>query len=255
MREPHMMERLNIQALARAGGVLYLIIIVIGVLGEALIRNSLVVPGNPAATAQRILESETLWRVGIAGQVILLMSALGLTFIWYQLLRPVNKHLTLLAIFFALISLAVESVSALQLQAVLSPLTSADYLKMTDPAPLQQLAYLAVVAHTHTFSLALAFFGVEILIVGYLIRQSGFLPAWIGVLMQLAGACYLVNTFAIILSPTLAQALFPAILLPAFIAESAFCLWLLIKGVDLAGWQRKNSVDTTSGGKDDPIIR
>jgi hypothetical protein len=237
--EATMSERGNIQALARTGGVLYLIIIVIGVLGEALIRNTLVVPGNAAETARRILESEFLWRAGIAGQLVLLFCALGLTLVWYRLLRPVNRNLTLLAVFFALMSLAVESVSALHLQAVLAPLSTAEFLAAADPAPFHQLAYLSVIAHTHTFAIALAFFGVECLIIGYLVRKSGFLPKIIGTLMQIAGACYLINTFAMILYPPLASNLFPTILVPAFIGESAFCLWLLIKGIESAGWERR----------------
>lgn len=235
-----MTERSNIQVLARTGGLLYLIIIVIGVLGEALVRNSLVVPGNAAETARRILESELLWRAGIAGQLILLFCAVGLTSVWYQLFRPVHRNLTLLAVFFALMSLAVESVSALHLQAVLAPLSTAQFQSATDPSQFHQLAYMSVVAHTHTFAIALAFFGVECLIIGYLVRKSGFLPKIIGTLMQIAGACYLINTFAMILYPPLASNLFPAILVPAFIGESAFCLWLLIKGVESSAWERSN---------------
>jgi len=235
-----MSENSKVQTLARTGGLLYLIIIVIGVLGEALVRNSLVVPGNAAETARRILESEFLWRAGIAGQLVLLFCAVGLTMVWYLLLRPVNRNLTLLAVFFALMSLGVESVSALHLQAVLAPLSSAP--QAADPAQLHQLAYLSVVAHNHTFAIALAFFGVECLIIGYLVRKSGFLPKFIGTLMQIAGACYLINTFAMILSPPLASSLFPAILVPAFIGESAFCLWLLIKGVAPAAWERSTRI-------------
>lgn len=243
-----MSERNNIQALARTGGLLYLIIIVIGVLGEALVRNSLIVSGDAAQTARRILESEWLWRAGVAGQLVLLLCAVALTLVWYRLFRPVNRNLTLLAVFFALISLAVESVSALHLQAVLAPLSTAEFLKASDPQPFHQLAYLSVVAHAQAFAIALAFFGVECLIIGYLVRVSGFLPKVIGTLMQLAGACYLINTFAMILSPSLASHLFPAILVPAFIGESAFCLWLLIKGVDTSAWKLKISATYNSEG-------
>src|SRR4030095_5432341 len=53
---------------------------------------------------------------------------------------------------------------------------------------------------------------------------------------QFAGVCYLVNSFALLIAPSLARALFPAILLPPFIGESALCLWLLFKGVDVPRW-------------------
>jgi hypothetical protein len=222
--------RAALQTYARLGGVLYLIIIVIGLLGEALIRGTLVVGGDPAATVRRIQESEWLWRLGVAGQMLLLVCAVALTWIFYVLLRPVSKNLSLLAVLFAITSLAVESVSALQLQSMLDTLAMAKYLKPDDLPQLHVMAYLTVLSHAQAFGLALIFFGVEILIVGYLIWKSGYIPKAIGVLMQLAGVCYLVNSFSMVLSPALASMLFPAILLPALVGESAFCLWLLIKG-------------------------
>jgi hypothetical protein len=229
---------INIKAHARLGGLLYLIIIIIGLVGESVIRGKLVVSGDPEATARAILAAEWLWRLGVGGQDLLLLCAVGLTLIWYVLLRPVNQHLAMAVAFFGLVSLAVESVGALQLHAVLTPLSGSAYLKVIDPQQLHLLAYQSVVAHAHAFGLALIFFGVECLIVGHLIRKSGYIPKAIGWLMQLAGVCYLVNSFAMILYPPLQDMLFPVILLPSFIGESAFCLYLLIKGVDVPAWRR-----------------
>lgn len=226
------------QRYARIAGALYLLIIVIGLLGETLVRNSLVVGGNAADTAQRILASEWLWRAGIAGQLVLLLCAVGLSLAWYVLLRPVNKNLTLLAMFFALVSLAVESVSALQLQGALSPLLAAGHLGI-DPRQVQATAYLAIVGHAHAFAVALLFFGTECIIVGHLVRRSGYFPAPVGVLMQVAGLCYVANTFIMVLSPALHAVVFPAILAPCLLGESAFCLCLLFKGVDIAQWERR----------------
>jgi hypothetical protein len=230
---------INIKAHARLAGLLYLIIIVIGVLGESVIRGKLVVSGDPEATARSILAAEWLWRLGVGGQDLLLLCAVGLTVLWYILLRPVNQHLALAVAFFGLVSLAVESVGALHLHAVLTPLSDAAYLKAIAPQQLHLIAYQSIIAHAHAFGLALIFFGVECLIVGHLIRQSGYFPKAIGWLMQLAGVCYLVNSFAMILSPPLQDMLFPAILLPCFIGESVFCLYLLIKGVDVPAWRQR----------------
>lgn len=229
----------TIQFQARLAGLLYLIIIVIGLLGESAIRGKLIVSGDPDATARNIAAAEGLWRLGVGGQDLLLLCAVGLTLLWYILLRPVNGHLALAVAFFGLVSLAVESVGALHLHAVLTPLSDATYLKAFDPRQLHLIAYQSVVAHAHAFGLALVFFGVECLIVGHLIRASGYIPKAIGWLMQLAGLCYLVNSFAMVLSPPLQDMLFPAILLPSFIGESAFCLYLLVKGVNLPEWQRR----------------
>jgi hypothetical protein len=62
------------------------------------------------------------------------------------------------------------------------------------------------------------------------------MPRSIGILMQIAGVCYAVNSFALLLSPTLASQLFPAILIPSLIAELSLAVWLLVKGVRAEKW-------------------
>jgi hypothetical protein len=74
---------------------LYLIIIVIGALGEAVVRGSIVVPGNAAATAANLRSIEWLWRAGVAGEIVLLTCATALAMILYVLLRPVSRDLAL----------------------------------------------------------------------------------------------------------------------------------------------------------------
>ncbi len=72
-----------------------------------------------------------------------------------------------------------------------------------------------------------------------MIFRSGYLPKILGVLMQIAGLCYLTNSFALLLAPTFADMIFPAILVPAFIGELSLCLWLLVKGVNVPKWEKQ----------------
>jgi hypothetical protein len=58
-------------------------------------------------------------------------------------------------------------------------------------------------------------------------------------LQAIAGVCYLVNSFALILNPAFAEKLFPGILLPAFIGELSTCLWLLVRGINLSRWHER----------------
>ncbi len=227
------------QLYARTGGVLYLIIIVIGLFDEAYVRNRIIVSGDAAATAANIRSLEWLWRFGIGAEYLLLICAVALTLIFYLLLRPVSRELALLAVFFNLVSLAVEAAVQLYLVGALFPLGDAGYLKAFAPEQRYALATLTVKSHGYGFGVALIFFGCVCLIDGYLIFKSGFLPKAIGILMQVAGLCYLTNSFALILAPTLADRIFPAVLVPAFIGELSLCLWLLIKGVNVPKWKEK----------------
>lgn len=186
------------QRYARTGGVVYLAIIVLGIFGEAFVRGTLVVSGDATATANAIAASESLWRVGIAGD--LLMHVLDLPMI-----------------------LLLENVGGLDV-------FSAEQL--------HALSYLAIKAHGYGFGVGLIFFGFACLCRGYLIFRSGYFPRIVGVLMALAGVSYLGNSLALLLAPALASALFPAILVPAFVGELSFALWLTFKGVNMQQWAR-----------------
>ena len=227
------------QLYARIGGALYLIIIVLGIFEEAFVRDRLVVSGNAAATAANLRSMESLWRLGIASEFFLLICALVLLLILFVLLRPVSKNLALLAVFFNLVSLAVEAAITLNLAAALFPLGDAAYLKAFAPEQLYALALLAIRSHSYGFGVALIFFGCFCLIIGYLIFSSGYLPKAIGVLMQIAGLSYLTDSFTLLLAPNFANRIFPAILIPAFVGETSLCLWLLVKGVNVQRWNEQ----------------
>jgi hypothetical protein len=230
---PHISPR----SLWRLGGVLYLIIIVGGAFGEAFIRGRLVVAADAGATAANIVAHQSLWRVGVAAELFMLMCSVVLTMILYVLLRPVSRDLAFLAVLFNLVTIATEAINEQALLAALFPLGKAKYLMAFEPEQLHALSSLALRSYRHGFGVSLLFFGCECLVLGYLIFRSGYVPKAIGALMQLAGWCYLVNTFVLLISPTLAARIFPAILVPALVGEGALCLWLLTKGVDEGRWR------------------
>jgi hypothetical protein len=229
------------RVLSRIGGALYLVIIILGLVGEAVIRDRIIVSGDAAATAANIRSLEFVWRLGIASEFILLICAVALLPILYVLLRPVSPLLALLATFFDLMSLTVEATTDMSLLETLFPLGGAPYLRAFKPEQLNTMAHLAIKSHTYGFGVALIFFGCFCVIAGYLIIRSEYLPKIIGILMQVAGLCYLTNSFALILAPSVAARLFPGILIPAFIGETSLCLWLLIKGVNLEKWNAQAS--------------
>ena len=229
------------RALSRIGGALYLIIIVVGIFDETFVRNRIIVWGDATATAANIRSLESLWRFGIAAEFLLLICAVAVALILFVLLRPVSRDLALLAVFFNLVSIAIEAGIQLNLLAALFPLGNAGYLRAFQPEQLYAMASLSVKLHGYGFGVSLIFFGCVCLVWGYLIFKSGYLPKAIGVLMQIAGLCYLTNSFALLLAPGLADRLFPAILVPAFVGEASLCLWLLVKGVNVQRWKEQAS--------------
>jgi hypothetical protein len=226
------------QVYARIGGALYLILIVLGGFAEVFVRNRLIVAGDAAATAANITTMESLWRFGIVAEFLAVICAIALAMIYFVLLRPVSKEINLLATFLRLVALAIQAVAVLNLVAALFPLGDAAYLKAFTPEQLYALARLAIRSHGYGYGLALLFFGFCFLFHGYLIFRSGFLPKVLGILIQVAGLCYLTNSLSLFLAPAFADQIFPAIIAPAFVAEASLCLWLLVKGVNVEKWKQ-----------------
>ena len=227
------------QVYARIAGALYLFIIIAGLYDEVFVRGNLIVAADAAATVQRITASESLFRIGIVGDLLMHVCDVPATLILYVLLRPVSKELSCLAAVVSMLQTAILSANKLNLVAVVLLLRRTDSAMAFDPHQAQMLASLALALHEYGFAIGLIFFGVSCLCLGYLICKSGYFPRSLGVLQIVAGSCYLVNSFALLLSPAIADKMFPAILLPAFIGELATAVWLLAKGVNASKWDER----------------
>jgi hypothetical protein len=226
------------QVYARIGGILYLMIIIAGALGEIFVRGSLIVSGDVVSTANNIMSSQSLWRIGIASDIIMHVFDIPIMLVLYILLKPVNKNLALLAMLFNLIQTAVLVANKLILLMPLFLLGNADYLKAFEPSQLYALTYLFVKVHEYGFSIGLIFFGFVCLIQGYLLFRSGYFPRTLGVLMTIAGLSYLTNSFTLILAPAYSETIFPVLVL-ALIGELSLCLWLIVKGVNVPKWEKR----------------
>jgi hypothetical protein len=226
------------QVYARIGGILYLMIIVVGALGEIFVRGTLIVSGNAASTASNIMASQSLWRMSIAGDIMVHVFDIPLMLALYVILKPVNKNLALLAVLFNLIQTAVLVANKFNLLMPLFLLGNADYLKSFEPNQLYTLIQLFVRLHEYGFGIGLIFFGFVCLIQGYLLFRSGYFPRTLGVLMAIAGLSYLTNSFTLILAPAYAATIFPILVL-ALVGELSLSLWLLVKGVRVEEWKKR----------------
>lgn len=224
------------QLFARLGGALYLIIIALGLYGEMFIRDRVIASGDAAVTAANLRAMESLWRLGLAAEFFLVTCSIVLAVILFALLRPVNQYVALLAFSFNLVSLAVEAANDLNLLAALFPLGNASYLKALQSEQLNAMTSLSLKLFGYGFGMALIFFAGACVAYGYLIFKSGYMAKLVGVLMVIAGAGYFLNGFTMLLAPATADRTSLAFLIPSFIGELSFCLWLLFKGVRLAQW-------------------
>lgn len=233
-------DEVSPQTYARAGGILYLFIIVAALFAEAYVRGTLIVQGDPAATATKILASETLFRAGLAAEMLTCACDVALAMILYVLLKPVSRNLAMLGAFFRLTFVAIYSVAKLFEIAALVALEGTGTTKALTSPQLHDLAYLSLRMHSLGYGVSLLFFGFCCILFGHLIHKSGYLPRTLGILLVLGGWGYVVFTLAQILAPAFTgRVLFPWLLLPAFFGELGLGLWLLVKGVDLPKWRER----------------
>ena len=222
---------------ARIAGAFYLAVILLGVFAELFARGSIIISGDAAATARNIVAHEPLWRLGLAADLVAGACYAAVTVLLYELLKPVNKSLSLLAAVFSFAGVSVGAVSDLIQIAPLVLLGGAPYTAAFRPDQLQALAYMAVRLHGQGSLIDLVFFGLYCLLIGWLIFRSGFLPRIVGALMAIAGASYLINSFAAFLAPSLD--LSPYILAPPLLGEGSLTLWLLAVGVNAERWRER----------------
>lgn len=215
---------------ARTAGVLYLIIIACGLFAEIGVRSQLIEPGDPATTAQNIIDSPVLFRAGLAADIVMFIADVALAIVLYQLFKPLSRTLSMLAAAFRLTQTAIIGLNLLNMFQAVRIVDDVDYLNVFADGQADALALLYLDAHKYGYLLGLAFFGASTLIISYLALSSRQVPRPLGVLLGLAGAGYLVDTFSFLLIPDYDGSASPIVLAPALIAEIWFALWLLTKG-------------------------
>jgi hypothetical protein len=222
--------------IARAAGLLYLVIIVLAGFGEGAVRASLIVPGDAAATAAAIRDSEMLFRAGFVADLIAFLCDVGVTALLYVLLRPVNRTVAVLAAGFRLLAHpAIGAVNLLNHFGALLLASGAGYLSVIDPLQREALALLAMELHGYGYLIAGAFFGVHLALLGWLLTKSDLFPPVLGVLVAMAAVGYLIESFGMFLFPAHESLYAGIVLVTAVLGELTLCLYLLVKGVRTAG--------------------
>lgn len=218
---------------ARIAGFGYLIIFISGIFANFFVLQSLIVPGDAAATANNILANDSLFRIGISSFIIMVIFDVVLAWAFYVLLKPVNKSLSLLAAWLRLVNGTIFGIALYNFFSILHLLSGAEYLTVFETSQLHARVMLLLNAFDYTWLIGLVFFGVHLFVLGYLIFKSGYIPRILGILLIIASLGYLIDSFAnfLLLNYEHYEAIFALVVfVPAFIAELSLCLWLLWKG-------------------------
>jgi len=219
--------------IARLIALLYLLESAASVAGQLIIPGGLVVRGDAAATATNILANEALFRVGIAGALLAVAFHIVTGMLFYYLLKPVGRTLSLLAVLLLVVASGIQASAALMQSGALVALKGTVSLSAFNVEQLQAIALMLINWNGQTYNFYLVFFGLWCIALGALILRSTFLPPLLGVGMVLAGVGY--TPF---LYPPLANFLYPYNLALG-IGELALVLWLFVRGVDTHRWKEQ----------------
>jgi len=227
------MEAMNPNRIARAAGLMYVVPWALSLFAFFL-RQSIVVPGDVATTAQNIIASESQFRLSIVSDLVVQAVFVVLVLLLYKLLKPVNKGHAVLMVVLFLVSVPIAMLNMLNQFAALPLTRGADYLAAFTTDQLLSLAHLFLDLHEVGIIIAYIFWGLWLFPLGYLVFKSGFLPRILGILLMISCFGYLIDFFTFFLVPDFGV----SINMITGWAELFLCLWLLIKGVDVEKWQK-----------------
>jgi hypothetical protein len=195
-----------------------------------LVLGRFVVAGDPQATARKVMESETLFRLASVGVVVVLTASLFVLMQFYWLLRPVGKNLAALMVILYLAGACIalsNELYRLSLPTLLDQASTA--------ASVSRVASVSVSLHSTGALIAGLFWGLWLIPYGYLVFRSGFFPRFIGVLLFVECLAFLVQSIGSLLVPAAATQLevLPAV---TTLVELLVPIWLLIKGRQVTLW-------------------
>jgi hypothetical protein len=213
----------------RFAGWLYLLTSVVGFFAIVYVPNKVIVDGDAAATAGNILASETLFRLGIAAELIGQAGFIFVALALYELFKAVNRRQASLMVTLILISIPIAFLNELNAFAAVALARGADFLSVFDKPQRDALAMLFIHLHNRGFGIAQIFWGLWLFPLAVLVYRSRFLPRFLGVWLIFGGIANVLLSLTGILSPQYHAIVF-AWSQPAMFGEVAFMLWLIIKG-------------------------
>ena len=221
---------------ARITGVFYLLTILTGIFSAGYVTGKLVVNGDAAATAANILAHKSLFQLGYAVYLIEMACNIAMTALFYDLLKPAGRSVSLVAAFLGLAGSVIKTFSRVFFIVPLFVLGGAHYLSVFSAEQLQALALLFLKVNDHGAAIALVFFGFYALLTGYLIIRSTFLPRILGALGMFGGLGWLSFLYL-----PLGHLLFPYVVALALLGAGALIVWLLVFGVNEQRWKQQAS--------------
>lgn len=231
------------RTLARITGLFFLLTMLGGIFAQGLVSERLIDFNNAATTATNILTHKGLFLLGFSVYLLEMACQVATMVLFYVLLRPVSKTVSLLSACWGLTGAVVKTFARVFYITPLFVLESSisggstavsSVLSGLTGEQVQSVALILLRVNDYGAAVALAFFGFSTVLKGWLIFRSTFLPRWLGVLSFVSGLGWLTFVY-----PPLGYRAF-MILAPIGLLSSVVTIfWLLVKGVNENKWKEQ----------------
>jgi hypothetical protein len=196
-----------------------------------MIRAALMVPGDAAETARLVAEAPGLFRLSLLSDLVTCITDIVLIVAIYVVLRPVNRNLAQVAVFWRLMETAVLVVAMLNGFAILRVLSGADFLDAFELDALAAMSRLSLLAYGDAYKVAFVFLGLGSLLFSYLWLKARYIPRALAILGIASSLLLAACNLAFIASPALVQIIGPAYMAPMGVFEIGMGFWLLFRGL------------------------
>lgn len=170
-----------------------LIMTIAAIFSEFFVLKKLFNPSDIQATYANILANQNQIHYAIFGYLIVFLMDILVAWALYVFLKKVNKNLSLLTAWFRVIYTVIAISSLFSLIKVLRLLNTPHYLDVFSDAQLQAQISLLIHNFYDAWGVGYVFFGVHLLLLGYLIIKSRFIPKLIGYFVFVAGFTYVID--------------------------------------------------------------
>src|SRR6202163_897451 len=185
----------------RFAGLLYILMSIPGFFAMVYVPSKLIVHGNAAATANNVSASETLFRLGIAGELVGYAGFIFVALALYDVLKGVNRQHASLMVILIVVAVPIAFLNELISIAALVLVRGADFLSIFEKPQRDALAMLFLNLHFYGFVVAEIFWGLWLLPLALLVYRSRFLPRFLGVWLILDGLAYVTLSLTGLLLP------------------------------------------------------
>ncbi len=217
---------------ALIAGIGYVLLFVLALFANFVVREGLVVADDAQTTATNIAESNTLFRLGLVAFLAIFLIDIVVAWALHLVFRTQHHDLSLVAAWSRLVYTVFLGVAAIFFFQALAFYDSTAVADVMGAAERNAQALVGLDLFNSAWLIGLAAFGLHLIVLGFLVARSAGTPRWLGLLMIVAGAAYIIDTTAHTVLADYADhadAFLAMVAVPSVVAEGWFGLWLLTR--------------------------